>query len=195
MEWYKIAPITLAQFKRCVRPIYQVLEVPVSRGGTEDVFLRAVMNKTDAEWNSILQAERAKKALQMKMGDFHEELAGCFPGYKNLKRGHSTGCDVAREDESEFQEWKNQDNTMNSSSQSAVFGKLTDLAKKGIRATLVLVNGRRKPRAPEGVRVLLGREIYAELSGRESFFDDLESTLAECFRRYPTYSELDAATS
>lgn len=105
----------------------------------------------------------------MKMGDFHEELAGCFPGYLNLKQGHATGCDVGREDETEYQEWKNADNTMNSGSLFAVSTKLAKLVKDGVRATLVIVNGRRKPKVPTGVRVLLGREAYAELSGRESF--------------------------
>lgn len=128
------------------------------------------------------------------MGDFHEELAGKLPGWKTLKNGDESGCDVMKEDGTEFQEWKNRDNTMNSSSASSVIAKLKKLAAEGKKAVLVEVNcpaGKVcRFGAPPEVEVLNGQQAYARVSGRETFFLDLKSTLAYVFKNFKTFDAL-----
>jgi hypothetical protein len=152
---------------------------------------------TSSAWEAAEAHRRYEKALSMKMGDFHEELAGKFPGYHTLENGDETGCDVQKIDGSEIWEWKNRDNTMNSGSAATVMTKLTKASAKSMKPYLVLVNCEKKkvPRlgAPEPVTVLTGRQAYAQLSGRAEFFDDLNATLDHTFRTYPTYATLLSA--
>ena len=133
------------------------------------------------------------------MGDFHEELAGKLPGWETLKVGDPSGCDVMKKDGTEYQEWKNRDNTMNSSSGSAVIGKLQALAAKGKKAVLVEVNCPKgkvcRFGAPPNIEVLNGQQAYARVSGRETFFDDLNTTLAYVFKTFKTYDALTKGTA
>ena len=203
MSTYKIPEIPKAGFLRAVKPLYDVLEDKKKPTGGDDVFLKAIMaahtGMTPEQWAAAEAARRHQKVLEMKMGDFHEEILGLFAGYRNLPLGHDSGCDVMKEDGSQFLEVKNRDNTMNSGSAESVVRKLTALADAGKQAILVLINCKAKkaPRfkAPESVGVLTGREAYAKLSGRETFFDDLNATLSWCFATYKTHAELSAALS
>jgi hypothetical protein len=146
------------------------------------------------EWNLAETSRLYQKSLEGKMGDFHEELMGKFPGYETLKVGHATGCDIRKLDDSEFFEVKNRDNTMNSSSGKTVVDKLVLLANKGKKAVLVEVNCKndRVSRfgAPPEVFVWNGRRTYEYLSGRETFYDDLLKTLKHTFNVYKTYESL-----
>jgi anion-transporting ArsA/GET3 family ATPase len=130
----------------------------------------------------------------MKMGDFHEELAGKFIGWQTLKVGHYSGCDVMKQDETEFMEWKNRDNTMNSSSASSVIKKLSKLYEQDKKVFLVLVNVSKKtiPRfgAPEYITILNGQQAYEYLSGRKTFYKDLLKTITNTFTLCSTYKEL-----
>ena len=145
-------------------------------------------------WEAAKKQRMFEKALSMKMGDFHEELAGKFRGYRCLAVGDATGCDVQSVDGAHVMEWKNRDNTMNSGSASAVIAKLKAVAAAGKKATLVLVNIFRAtvPRfgAPTSVEVIDGRAAYAQLSGRADFIDSLQTTMGETFERYKTFAEL-----
>ena len=197
---YKIPEITFKDYVGCLKGIYSVLEGKHASKGSDDVFMRSIMaahSGMDAKsWAAAEAHRRYEKALSMKMGDFHEELAGKFPGYKTLKLGDETGCDVQKLDGSEIWEFKNRDNTMNSSSAESVVAKLAAEAAKGKKAFLVLINCEKKtvPRlgAPASVTVLNGRQAYEYLSKRASFFDDLQATLAYTFAHYPTYASLVA---
>jgi hypothetical protein len=197
-SWYRIPEIPFEAYVRCLKDVYAVLERTNESQTVADVFLKTILaahsKMTDAQWTQAEEQRLYEKNLSMKMGDFHEELMGKFPGYETLPLGHVTGTDVRKLDDSEFFEVKNRDNTMNSGAAETVVRKLTKLTEAGKGATLVLVNTEKKtiPRykAPEAVRVLNGRQAYAALSGRESFFDDLVTTLGETFTRFPTYAAL-----
>jgi len=198
MEWYKIPEVHIEAFVACLKSFYAVLEERNVGKGGDDVFLRTILTShgdlTDEQWVTAEKARRYTKSLEGKMGDFHEELAGKLPGWKTLKVGHPSGCDVMKEDESEYQEWKNRDNTMNSSSGSAVVAKLKKLVDEGKKAVLVEVNcpaGKvNRFGAPPEIEVLNGKQAYARVSGRESFFDDLKATLAHVFKTFKTYEAL-----
>ena len=201
-SWYRIPEIACKDYVGCLRGIYTVLEGKHASKGCDDVFMRSILAAhagMDAKaWAAAEAQRRYEKALTMKMGDFHEELAGKFPGYRTLKTGDETGCDVQKIDGSEIWEFKNRDNTMNSSSAESVVAKLVAEVAKGKKAFLVLVNCEKKtvPRlgAPASVTVFNGRQAYEYLSKRPSFFDDLQATLAYTFAHYPTYASLSAAT-
>jgi len=201
IRWYRITEIALKDYVACLKDIYTVLEGRHKSTGSDDVFMRTIMaahsGMTPAAWEAAEAHRRYEKALSMKMGDFHEELAGKFPGYRTLKNGDETGCDVQKIDGTEIWEWKNRDNTMNSGAAASVMSKLTKASAKSTKAYLVLVNCEKKtvPRlgAPESITVLTGRQAYAQLSGRAEFFDDLNATLDHTFRTYPTYATLLSA--
>ena len=98
------------------------------------------------------------------------------------------------EKHNELWEVKNRDNTMNSGSGETVVRKLMKVVEEGKKAILVYVTSEKKklPRfkAPESIIIWNGRQAYAHLSGRESFYDDLLMTISDTFARFKTYAEL-----
>ena len=199
--WYKINEISPKDFVKCCKDIYRVVEQQHKSKSTEDPFLKAVVvghNKlTEEAWKRTEAVRLDQKALEGKMGDFHEELMGKFSGFETYPVGHSTGCDVGSIDGKIVMEVKNRDNTMNSSSGEAVIGKLSKNQAAGRRAILVEVNcpnGKvNRYGAPATIEVWNGQKTYEFLSGRESFFRDLQSTLEHVFREFKTQEELKRA--
>jgi len=202
-DWYTIPEISFDSYIACLKPLYSVLEKKNSSKSDPDIFLQTILashsGMTVDQWNSAEAQRLYEKALSMKMGDFHEELMGKFSGYETLPVGHASGTDVRKTDDTEFYEVKNRDNTMNSGSADSVIRKLTKLTEEGKIATLVMINSARKtlPRfkAPAAVKVLSGKQVYAYLSGRDTFYDDLVKTLGETFKRFPTYEQLETEKS
>jgi len=198
-DWYRIPEIPFNSYVKCLRPLYSILGKKNASKTSPDIFLQTILashsGMTVDQWNQAEAQRLYEKTLSMKMGDFHEELMGKFPGYETLPVGHATGTDVKKSDDTEFFEVKNRDNTMNSGSGDSVIRKLAKLADEGKRATLVMVNTTKKkvPRfkAPAAVHVVNGKDAYAYLSGRDSFFDDLVKTLDETFKRFPSYESLE----
>ena len=99
-----------------------------------------------------------------------------------------------KSDETEFMEWKNRDNTMNSSSAKTVIQKLSKLHQEGKKVFLVFVNVSKRtiPRfgAPDYINIINGHKAYEYLSGRKSFYQDLLKTLSFTFREFKTYQDL-----
>lgn len=202
-EWYKIPEIQLTDYVKCLRPLYEVLEKRNTSKTQPDIFLMTILaahgGMTVEQWNEAEKQRLYEKALSMKMGDFHEELMGKFPGYETLPLGHRTGTDVRKVDDSEFFEVKNRDNTMNSSSADSVIRKLTKIADDGKKSILVMINTEKKtlPRfkAPRNVDVMSGKQAYAYLSTRDTFYDDLIKTLTHTFTNYDSYSKLERSAA
>lgn len=197
-DWYEIPEIPFDKYVDCCKSLYKILEENKTNTGSDDPFLKNIVMActgiSDEDWDRTEKQRRYYQALSMKMGDFHEELAGKFAGWQTLKVGHYSGCDVMKQDETEFMEWKNRDNTMNSSSASSVIRKLTKLHEQDKKVFLVFVNvsKRRIPRfgAPEYISILNGTQAYEYLSGRKNFYKDLLKTLSSTFTVCPTYEEL-----
>lgn len=198
--WYKIKEIQFKDYVKCLKDVYKVLEKKNKSKTQPDVFLKAILashsGMTPEQWDTAEAQRLYEKALSMKMGDFHEELMGKFPGYETLVTGHPTGTDVRRLDDSEFFEVKNRDNTLNSDSAKSVVKKLQKLADIGSQPFLVFINTAKKrvPRfgASDDIKVMSGKEVYTYLSGRDTFYSDLLSTIQETFTRYESYEDLKA---
>ena len=173
--------------------MYKVLENQHTSKSNEDPFMKAILvGYSQVDWERSEKARLRQKVLEMKMGDFHEELMGKFPGYETYPNGHPTKCDVGSLDGRTLFEVKNRDNTVKASDGRALVDRLKQLTDIGKRAILVQVNCVKVNRynADPAVEVWDGQQAYAFLSGRESFFKDLLDTVQYVFSHFATYSEL-----
>ena len=188
-SWYKIREINPRDFVHCVKGIYSVLDKTHKSKTNEDPFIKAVLighhDMSIEYWEQSELSRLSQKALEMKMGDFHEELMGKIPGYETYKVGHFTGCDVGSIDGKEIYEVKNKDNTTKGSDGKHIIQQLTKLLEKGIHPIYVQINcpnGKvNRFNAPDGVDVWNGKKTYHHMTGREEFFDDLQHTVKYVF--------------
>jgi len=200
-NWYCIPEILPSDFIGCCKPIYSVLEEKNESKSSEDSFLKAVLigqySMTNEQWQSAEKARLKQKVLEMKMGDFHEELMGKFPEYETLPTGHPTACDVQKKDESVIIEVKNRDNTVKGSDGKHIITclqKHKDAGKKAIFAQINCPKGKvNRFGGSAEMDIWNGKQVYAFLSGRESFFDDLLKTFQYVFANYKSLTELKLA--
>lgn len=199
-SWYKIPEISLHDFIVCCKDIYRVIEDQHKSKSSEDPFLKAVVlghsNLSEEVWHNLERARLTQKALEMKMGDFHEELMGKFPGYETYPNGHETGCDVGKKDGTEVLEIKNRHNTVKGSDGIHIVRRLEEEIESGKMAIFVQVNcpGEKVNRfgtpSTSNIFIWNGQEAYTHLSKRESFFDDLLATVQYVFLHFKTYVAL-----
>lgn len=197
-EWYRIPEIEPSKFLSCIECIYSVLEHKHRSKTTTDPFMKSILsghgNLRESDWIALESIRLHQKALEMKLGDFHEELMGKFKGYETYPTGHSTKCDVGSIDGTIVIEVKNRHNTIKGSDGKHVVEMLKQHTIKGKTAILVQIN------CPKGkvnrfgadpiVKVMNGKEIYQFLSGRETFFEDLQLTMNYVFREFKTFQGL-----
>ena len=154
----------------------------------------SALNQTKEEWEPEHKKIQIDRAWTMKFGIFHQSLMGLFPGWENYGKGHTTGCDIGKKDNTCIGEIKNNVNTMNSSSQESVLNKLKKQKDLGKRTLLVIINGDIQSCVKEyGIEWISGRKFYEELSGRSEFMDDLLSTVKMCFKQFKTFTSLKTA--
>lgn len=203
MEWYRIPEITLKDYIKCLDQLYKVLENKNISKTDIDPFMQGMLMGVDsitpARWDEIEKVRLKTKNLEMKMGDFHEELMGKFPGWKTLPLGHVTECDVMKDDGTAVLEVKNKANTCNSGGAKDVIRKLTKQLENGVETVVfVQVNcpGGKVNRfnADPRIKVWNGKDTYKFLSGRDTFFEDLLKTTNYTFQKFKTYDELKAFT-
>lgn len=200
LSWYKITEIAFSDFVLCCKDIYSVIEEQHKSKSSEDPFLKAVVlghgNLSEESWNELERVRLAQKALEMKMGDFHEELIGKFAGYETYPNGHETGCDVGKKDKTEVFEVKNRHNTVKGSDGKYIVSRLQKEADSGKKAVFVQINcpdgkvSRFGAPSTTNVSIWNGKETYAYLSKRESFFDDLLATIKYVFLHFKKYDDL-----
>ena len=200
-KWYCIPEIPPSDFILCCEPIYFVLEEKNESKSSEDPFLKAVLmgkySMTNEQWQIAEKTRLKQKVLEMKMGDFHEKLIGKFPEYETLPTGHSTGCDVQKKDGSVIIEVKNRYNTVKGSDGKHIITLLKkhrDAGKKAIFAQINCPKGKvNRFGASAEMDIWNGQQVYAFLSGREDFFDDLLKTTQYVFNNYKSLAELKTA--
>lgn len=197
-SWYKIADcIPFEQYVKNLSGVYQVLEKKQKSKSHEDDFLKNIWMSfgdfSEEQYQRRRNFERYNRSLQMKLGDMHRAMIGSFPNYRVLPRGHESKCDIERLDQTEFLVVTNNSNTLNAQSAKTVGKNLQVVIDKGCRAVLVQINCQKTvPRhgMPRDVELMSGKHIYAELSGRETFYDDLLITLKDTFAKFKTHTEL-----
>ena len=197
-SWYKIADcIPFEQYVKNLSGVYEVLEKKQKSKGHNDDFLKTIWtafgDMSEEQYLKRRHFERYNRALQMKLGDMHRFMIGSFPNYRVLPRKHESKCDVERLDQTEYMIVTNNSNTLNSQSSKTVGQNLQTVIDKGCRAILVQINCEKTiPRhgMPRDVELLSGKLIYAELSGRETFYDELLITLKDTFAKFKTHAEL-----
>ena len=199
--WYRIPEIAPSCFVACCLAIYVALNQEKKSKSQEDPFLKAsmmgFMKTSEDGWQKAEKVRLAQKVLEMKWGDFHEELMGKFPGYETLPQGHETGCDVMKKDGSVVIEVKNRHNTVKGSDGKHIIQMLKKHKAEGKQAIFVQVNcpqGKVKRfGASPDVDIWNGKQAYTFLSGRETFMNDLLSTIQFVFSEYQTVDSLKAA--
>ena len=194
---YKIPEILIKRFIELLKPMYNVLEGKHTSNSIPDTSLEAILvNYSSKEaFDAAEKTRLLQKAIEAAMGYFHQDLAGSFPGWKVMKNGTDTNSmDVVKEDGSEVMEVKNKHNTMNSGSIKSVKENLTKAHAEGKKAILAQIQcGDKKPPRhglPPEIVVMNGQQMYEYLSGRPTFFNDLNETLAFTFKNFKAYEAL-----
>lgn len=126
-------------------------------------------------WNELEAERQSQKSIQNSIGAFHQNLLGCFKGWKNAGRGGSV--DLINEDRRIIAEIKNKHNTMNSGAANDTYAKLANHLKydrKNFTAYLVQIVPKNSsdydiPWSPN-ISTLAVREDIRRIDG-ESFYD------------------------
>lgn len=144
-------------------------------------------------WMEQEKSRQIQKAFQNAIGDFHQSMIGAMAGWENAGAGGS--FDVINEEKKIIAEIKNKHNTMNSTTATGVYDKLSnwlDYGKEGYQAYVVLIvpekpepcsvpftPSERKVRRQtrENLREIDGRSFYALASGHENAIDMLYESL------------------
>jgi len=196
-SWYKIPEINKDTYLSLIRPLYDIIEGKKISKSEPDLFAKQgwmnFHNINEEQWEYENKKIQIQRVWTMAWGDFHQNLMGSFPGWENYKRGHITGCDIGKEDNTCVAEIKNNTNTMNSDSKKSVMKKLKKQKDLGKRSILVIINGDTNSSVKDGIETISGKHFYKELSGRLSFMDDILSTTNESFKLYKTFESLTTA--
>jgi hypothetical protein len=168
---YRIPEIPVHRFCHLLEGIYRVLE----RGETEgdplyDIVLRAHRGLQDRD---NLRANHAD--LTENIALLHYDLAVCFRGWSRRGR-HS---DIVSDDDMKVIVWKSPFVIMRATQK-----QLLEYRIGGKEVYMVGYD------MPDDFRPLSVKEAYHLLSGRPTFWADLQSTLSYIFTNYKTYYAL-----
>ena len=117
----------LSAYKEVLKPI---IETICNRPEKEYQHEGTIFGDNSVENIDKLKAAFEIKQKQMKEGDIAQKCIGLFPGWEDLGKGHETGLDCRRIDNSIIAEIKNKYNTINSGSGKTVKDKLANYKKK-----------------------------------------------------------------
>lgn len=168
---YRIPEIPVHRFCHLLEGIYRVLE----RGETGvdplyDIVLRAHRGLQDRE-----NARASHVDLVDNIALLHYDLAVCFRGWSRRGR-HS---DIVSDDDMKVIVWKSPFVIMRATPK-----QLLEYRISGKEVYMVGFD------RPDDFRPLSVKEAYYLLSGRPTFWADLQSTLSYIFTKYKTYSAL-----
>lgn len=148
------------------------------------------------DWKNFEIARQYDKKASNRVGDFHQNLLGHVDGWVNLGRGHPSGMDLKKEDDSIWIELKNKYNTMNSSSLRDTRFKCEELAEKYPNAKIYWAyivssnydsfditwkySDNKKGithELNENIRNIAGKDVYTLVTGDETAFEQLFNAL------------------
>ncbi len=144
------------------------------------------------DWTNFEIPRQHDKTVSNRIGDFHQRLLGRVDGWVDLGRGHPSGMDLKKEDDSIWMELKNKYNTMNSSSLRDTRFKCEELAEKYPNAkiywayivsknyesfdkTWIYKDNKQNVEhdVNDNIRILAGKEVYTLVTGDETAFEQL----------------------
>ena len=148
------------------------------------------------EWINFEIPRQHDKTASNRVGDFHQNLLGRVDGWVNLGRGHPSGMDLKKEDDSIWIELKNKYNTMNSSSLRDTRFKCEELSKKYPNAKIYwayIVSSNYESfditwkykdnkenvehKVNNNIRNIAGNKVYTLVTGDETAFKQLFDAL------------------
>ena len=148
------------------------------------------------DWKNFEIPRQHDKKASNRIGYFHQNLLGRVDGWVNLGRGHPTGMDLKKEDDTIWMELKNKYNTMNSSSLRDTRFKCEELAEKYPNAkvywayivsqnyesfdkTWVYRDNKENVvhEINDNIRNIAGRNVYTLVTGDETAFEQLFNAL------------------
>ena len=148
------------------------------------------------DWKNFEIPRQHDKKASNRIGDFHQNLLGRVDGWVNLGRGHPTGIDLKKEDDTIWMELKNKYNTMNSSSLRDTRFKCEELAEKYPNAkvywayivsqnyesfdkTWVYRDNKENVvhEINDNIRNIAGKDVYTLVTGDETAFEQLFNAL------------------
>lgn len=143
------------------------------------------------DWANVEMARQYDKTASNRIGNFHQNLLGHVDGWVNLGRGHPSGMDLKKEDDSIWIELKNKYNTTNSSSLRDTRYKCEELAEKYPDAKIYWAyivspnydsfdivweysdNKGIVHEVNENIRNIVGKDVYTLITGDETSFEQL----------------------
>ena len=148
------------------------------------------------DWKNFEIPRQHDKKASNRIGDFHQNLLGRVDGWVNLGRGHPTGMDLKKEDDTIWMELKNKYNTMNPSSLRDTRFKCEELAEKYPNAkvywayivsqnyesfdkTWVYRDNKENVvhEINDNIRNIAGKNVYTLVTGDETAFEQLFNAL------------------
>jgi hypothetical protein len=90
------------------------------------IFDGAVQGFNLDDWLKKERARQVQKTVQNKIGEFHQDILGSIPGWKNLKKG----VDICNEERKIIAEIKNKYNTVKGSDKFGIYDYLSSCLKK-----------------------------------------------------------------
>ncbi|WP_304123543.1 Eco47II family restriction endonuclease [Methanosphaera cuniculi] len=147
-----------------------------------DIYSRQINLKT---WGKIEEDRQSDKTINNKIGEFHQEILGCVPGWEDLGVGSEYEVDLTNTEHTKFIELKNKHNTMNSSSRKTAIEKLENILKKHPNAELYLCHIIGKDykikdetiKNHEKIREISGSKVYELITGNPNALEELTNAL------------------
>jgi len=129
-----------------IKHIITLINILFKRKNKKYVHESTIFGNNSNENIKMLEIAFKQRQKQMKEGELAQIVIGNWFGWKDLGTGHSSGLDCCKKDMSIIMEVKNKWNTCNSSSQKALFDKLSTYKKKNpqTRCVWAIVNPKPK---------------------------------------------------
>ena len=181
-----IEPILYDDFVKCAQPLVDAMKNPSQSTEYPDIFLKALLGMTDEECIARENLIHQQKVLDQKIATFHEEFMGKFFGWRTLPPGDGLADVRIMKRAFNYKEaciGMEVINRTNVDNLVKVIRTLTAFAgsKSNNKAILVIINCFKEciPRfgLPDCIQVMHGEEAYAHLSGRDSYYHDLQKAL------------------
>lgn len=129
-------------------------------------------------WSVRLEEVKAldelKRSITQNLGHFWQRLLGDAPGWRDLGKGHTSGCDLLHAEENIVIELKNKYNTMNASSKVQTIRKLECMTAKGYTGYIGFIiteqgtEGYERTIKGSDVRILGGSALFRAIYGYDT---------------------------